>query len=145
MKILLKKKSDIDSYKHGGKLLVLKIKTHIYPFWIENFANPMLRMPFQIFQFYDIENLAKCRSNLQQNRKIGRKIGRICTRGKKKSQNFQKNKKKLAEITSYQIHVLPYAKYGYFWKLPFWVRVCYIRKTYGTFLQFRSIYYEVTS
>jgi hypothetical protein len=67
-------------------------------------------MPFQIFQFYDIEKLAKCRSNLHRNRK---KLVEFALEEKKIPEFPKKTKKKkLAEITSYQIHVLPYKNTG---------------------------------
>jgi hypothetical protein len=89
--------------------------------------------------------------------KIWRNVGLICTKLEKLVQKlveFALEEKKIPRISKKKknwpklprIKYMYYRiKYGYFWKLPFWVRVSYIRKTYGTFLQFRSIYYEVTS
>jgi len=48
-------------------------------------------MPFQIFQFYDIEKLAKCRSNLHRNRK---KLVEFALEEKKIPEFPKKTKKK---------------------------------------------------
>lgn len=79
------------------------------PFWIDNFANAIYVCLFRLFNFMILKiwrNVALICTKIE---KLVKKLVECKLEEKKIILEFKKkNKKKLAEITSYQIHVLPY-------------------------------------